>query len=122
METPYEVEFYVTADGKCPVREFLDERIPKHRAKIVKWIAKLEEFGPNLPRPYADVLEGPIRELRIQFGNLNYRVLYFFEKRFVLLTHGIVKQAGAVPQEEIDKAKRYKMDWLNRKSVTGKEF
>ncbi len=121
METPYEVEFYVTADGECPLREFLKERIPKHRAKIVKWIAKLEEYGPHLPRPYADVLEGPIRELRIQFGNLNYRILYFFEKRFVFLTHGMVKQAGVVPHEEVNRAKRYRMDCLNRKSIAGKE-
>lgn len=101
-------------NGHCPIDDFLDELIPKHRAKIEKWIAKLEEYGPNLPRPYADVLEGPIRELRIQFGHINYRVLYFIYEKVVLLTHGIVKKTGNMPSAEIDRAKRYMQDWMLR--------
>ena len=110
----YEVEFYTTARGECFVDEYLDEMLPKHRAKVEKWIEKLEEHGPHLPRPYADVLDGPIRELRIQFGNLRYRILYFFHRKIVLLTHGIIKKTGPVPPEEIDRAKRYMNDWLSR--------
>jgi phage-related protein len=111
---PYEVEFYTTSNGHCPVDEYLDDLVPKHRAKVEKWIEKLEEYGPNLPRPYADVLQGPIRELRIQFGHMNYRILYFIHKKIVLLTHGILKKTGPVPREEIDRAKRYMHDWLLR--------
>ena len=110
----YEVEFYETSSGVCPVDEYLDSLVPKHRAKVERWIEKLEEHGPNLPRPYADVLEGPIRELRIQFGHMKYRILYFIHKRIVLLTHGIVKKTGPVPPEEIDRAKRCMHDWLSR--------
>lgn len=110
----YEVEFYTTAGGDCPVDEYLDDLAPKHRAKVEKWIEKLEEYGPNLPRPYADVLEGPIRELRIQFGHMKYRILYFIHKKIVLLTHGIVKKTGPVPEEEIDRSRRYMQDWLAR--------
>jgi phage-related protein len=110
----YEAEFYVTLSGDCPVDEYLDDLVLKHRAKVEKWIEKLEEQGPNLPRPYADVLEGPIRELRIQFGHMKYRILYFIHKRIVLLTHGIVKKTGPVPPGEIDRAKRCMYDWLSR--------
>ena len=109
---PYEVEFYTTPSGDCPIDEYLDEMVSKHRAKVEKWIEKLEEYGPNLPRPYADILDGPIRELRIQFGHMKYRILYFIHKKIVLLTHGIVKKTGPVPSEEIERTKRYMHDWL----------
>jgi len=110
----YAVEFYTTARGDCPIDDFLDDLNQKHRAKVEKFIGLLEEKGPNLPRPYADTLQGPIRELRVQFGNMQYRILYFFHERIVLLTHGMAKKTGPVPQEEIERAKRYRSDWLER--------
>lgn len=111
----YEIEFYVADNGKCPMDEFLDGLIPKQRAKVERWFEQLEIYGPNLPRPYADMLVSPIRELRIQFGNLNFRVLYFIHRKIVLLTHGILKKTGPVMQNEIDRAMRYMNDWLVRK-------
>ena len=113
-ERPYEAEFFRTSRGDCPVDDYLDEIPPKHKAKVERWIDRLEEHGPNLPRPYADVLQGPIRELRVQFGNLQYRILYFFHKRVIVMTHGIVKKTGPVPVEEIERAKRYMEEWLSR--------
>lgn len=74
----YEVLFYETAEGRCPAREFLDGLAPKVRAKVAKWLELLEREGPRLPRPYADVVRGKIRELRVSFGGLHHRFLYFF--------------------------------------------
>lgn len=99
--------------------EFLDGLLPKHRAKVERWIEQLEIHGPNLPRPYADMLVSPIRELRVQFGNLNYRVLYFIHERIVLLTHGILKKTGPVPANEIVRAQRCMKDWLVRAGTGG---
>jgi hypothetical protein len=111
---PYIVEYYTTERGDCPVQEFIDSMVEKHKAKTEKWIEMLEEYGPDLPRPYADVLDGPIRELRVKFGNLQYRILYAFRGKIVLLTHGFLKKTWAVSQEEIDRAKRYLNDWISR--------
>jgi hypothetical protein len=112
----YVVEYYRTDRGDCPIEEFLESLIEKHRAKIEKFIEMLEEYGPDLPRPYADVLDGPVRELRIKFGNLQYRILYAFRGKIVLLTHGFVKKTWAVNQREIDRAKKYLSDWISRNS------
>jgi len=57
--------------------EFLNGVNVKIRAKIVKWIEKLENEGPNLPRPYADIIRGKIRELRVNFGSNDYRFCIF---------------------------------------------
>ncbi|MBU0693190.1 MAG: hypothetical protein KKC11_00755 [Candidatus Omnitrophica bacterium] len=57
----YEVIFYEDRRGRCPVDEFLDDLQPKVRAKVEKWIEKLEKEGPSLPRPFADIVRGKIR-------------------------------------------------------------
>ena len=47
----YELIFYTTAQGDCPVREFLDEMDSKPRAKLLRFLGHLEVQGPDLPRP-----------------------------------------------------------------------
>ena len=110
----YEIIFYATSQGDCPIREFLDEIDEKPRAKIMKFISHLEQQGPDLPRPYADTLRDKIRELRVPYGKLQWRVLYFFDDKRVVLTHGFLKKTQAVPAEEIDRALRRMRDWLGR--------
>jgi phage-related protein len=110
----YEVFYYQTLRGDCPVNEFIGCLPVKIRAKLQKWFQKLEEHGPNLPRPYADVVHGKIRELRLVFASNHYRFLYFFEGKKVILTHGFLKKSDKVPREEIDRAEKFKIDFENR--------
>lgn len=84
----YVVEFYKDRKGRCFTPRFLDGLQTKVRAKVAKWIDKLEQEGPNLPRPYADKVRGKIRELRIVFGSNYYRFLYFFFGKRIIITHG----------------------------------
>lgn len=95
--------------------KFLDRLDRKVQAKVEKWFDLLEETGPNLSRPYADVIEGPIRELRVGFGHLEIRLLYFFSGRtIIVMTHGFLKKTRAVPPEEIQRALRARTEWLIR--------
>ena len=110
----YKVEFYIAADGSSPVDEFLEEINKTHRGKVIRWLTYLEKEGPNLPRPYADVLEGKIRERRIAIAHHEYRFLYFFHGRTAVITHGILKKTDRVPPNEIERAKRHMADWINR--------
>lgn len=110
----YEIIFYTTAQGDCPVREFLEELEKKPRAKILRFVDHLETQGPNLPRPYADMLRDKIRELRVPYGRLQFRILYFFDGRQVVLTQGFLKKTAAVPEEEIQRALRRMADWHGR--------
>lgn len=99
--------------------EFLDEVNPTHRGKIERWFTFLARDGPNLPRPYADVLEGKIRELRIPIAHHQYRFLYFFHGRLAVVTHGFLKKTRDVPKEEIERANRYMQDWMRRYGQDG---
>lgn len=90
--------------------EWLDNlrSLPKHRAKCIKSIELLKASGYNLRRPYAAPLRGEIYELRVKYGHVNYRMLYFFHgNTAVVLTHGLTKEKE-VPPVEIDRAIRLK--------------
>lgn len=75
----------------------------------------LQEHGPNLKRPYADILRDDIRELRVGFASSQYRAFYFFMAgAHIVITHGILKNMDKVPPGEIERAIRYKRDWEER--------
>ena len=110
----YEVEFYKDRKERCFTTEFLNELQTKVRAKVVKWIEKLEKEGPNLPRPYADIIRGKIRELRVSFGSSEYRFLYFFFDKRIIITLGFLKKTDRIPEGEIERAERIMQDFLQR--------
>jgi hypothetical protein len=53
----YTVIYYETKTVECPVQDFINSRKEKNQVKIINQIELLEEFGPQLPRPYADILQ-----------------------------------------------------------------
>lgn len=110
----YEVEFYCDRRGECPVSGFLAGLAPKARAKAAKWIQILQERGPALKRPFADILRDGIRELRVSFGRLEIRLLYFIEGRSIVICSGFLKKTAAVPEGEIARAAGCREDWLGR--------
>ena len=114
MKNRYQVLFYQTSAGNCPCEEFLNKLPVKVRAKIAKWIEKLEEQGPDLPRPYADIVRGKIRELRLIFASNQYRLLYFFHGKNIVVTSGFIKKTDAVPENEIFRAEKAMCDFEKR--------
>ncbi|MBQ9982237.1 MAG: type II toxin-antitoxin system RelE/ParE family toxin [Oscillospiraceae bacterium] len=61
-------------------------------------------------------MDDGIFELRAKIGSDISRVLYFFViGRKIILTNGFIKKTQKTPKEEIEKAKRYRADYLNRK-------
>jgi phage-related protein len=111
----WNVVFYETEEGVCEVLDFLEGRKESAQAKAIAWINKLEQEGPQLPRPYADILRDGIHELRIKMSGDQVRVLYFFiHKDVIVLTHSFIKNTSAVPESEINKAIQIQKDFLKR--------
>jgi hypothetical protein len=98
----------------CPVSEFIEARQQKHQVKILRFLDLLEQQGPTLPRPYADILREGIHELRIKLSGEQVRLLYFFcYQRFIILYHAIVKNTDRVPERIIDEVIRYRSAFLD---------
>lgn len=111
----FEIEYYETENGRCPVVEFLDSIDIKLAAKALEKIDLLEDLGTALRGPNCKHLKDGIYELRPRVGNNQVRILYFFvvgEK--IVLTHGFVKKTQKTPQKEIRKAFQYRADYLTR--------
>lgn len=108
----YEITFYDTEDGKCPVQEFMDSLAPN---KTLRTIDLLETNGPRLREPYSKPLEDGIFELRTKQGSDITRVLYFFFiGQKVVLTNGFVKKTQKTVKTQKDLAKKYKADYERR--------
>lgn len=113
--TKWNVLFYESEDGRCEVEDYLNGRKVSNKAKAFAWIQMLEEHGPQLPRPYADILRDGIHELRVKMSGDQGRVLYFFTFRdIIVLTHPFTKNTSKVPTEEIEKAVRIRNEFLRR--------
>jgi phage-related protein len=112
----FEIEFYETAEGRSPVREFLEEikaAAPDDLAAILAGLTKLrrrEYHRPPLSKPVAH----GIYELRY-LGRLSARVFYFFAQgRRIVLVHGIIKKGQRIPKRHIELALSRKEEWEQR--------
>lgn len=111
----WKVLYYEDPKGQCPVFDFIQKRKVNDRQKLMNWIEQLEENGPQLPRPYADLLDNGIHELRVKLSGDQVRVLYFFcYKDYIILTHSFIKRQSQVPKKEIQKAHNMREEFLER--------
>ena len=112
----FEVEFYETKNGIQPVREFILSQEKKFIAKTLDMIQLLQDNGYQLREPYSKALENGIFELRIKLGNNISRIMYFFYvDQHIILTNGFIKKTQKTPRNEIEKAKKYRADYMDRK-------
>jgi hypothetical protein len=111
----YQIIYYQTPRGEEVVKSFLDGLEKKVQGKIYFSIALLQEQGPNLKRPYADIVQGKIRELRVRFAHNQIRILYFFfHNDQIILLNGFKKKEWAIDLREIEKARQRMEDWIAR--------
>lgn len=114
----FEIIFYDKADGREPAKEFILSLDKKMRAKMLRTITMLADNGPDLREPYSKPLGDGIFELRAKQGSDITRVLYFFiVGRKIVLTNGFIKKTSKTPSTEIERAKNYRTDFMNRKEA-----
>ena len=112
----FEAIFYDLPDGREHAREFLDSLDVKMRAKMVRTIELLQHNGTSLREPYSKALEDGIFEVRAKVGSDISRVLYFFfVGHRIVLTNGFIKKTQKTPSGEIERAKAYRREYLDRK-------
>ena len=111
----FEIIFYNKPDGSEPAKDFLLSLDKKMRAKIIMLIELLAENGSELREPYSKHLVDGIFELRARIGSDISRVLYFFVVgKKIIITNGFVKKTQKTPNAEIELAKKYRNEFLNR--------
>ena len=110
-----EIIFYKTETGKKPAEEFVLSLGNLLRAKTIRTILRLRDYGHMLREPDSKPLRDGIFELRTEADGELSRVLYFFVVgNKAVLTHGFVKKTQKTPSAEIEKAIAYRKKYLEQ--------
>jgi len=115
MEKEWKIIFYRDDTGISEFEEFVKTLSDKDKDKVEAIVELLKEKGIGLHRPYSDILKDGIHELRIKLSRGDTRTLYFFIfETYIILTHTFYKRTNEVPDSEINKALKYKQDFLSK--------
>lgn len=118
LNMQWKIEYYETAEGKSPVKEFIDSLLPESKAKYVFIADLLEEHGIVVREPYVKPLTGhrKLFEIRIKDKTNIHRIFYFaFTGRKFIFLHGFTKKTEKTPIREIEIAVKRMEDFLSRR-------
>lgn len=115
----YEVVFFQKENGDIPVLEFILSLNPKIRAKAYSEIELLKKHGSDLREPYVKPMKGyknkGLYELRVKFSSDISRIFYFaYKSNVFVLLHGFTKKTNKTPENEIQRARKNKIDYEKR--------
>ena len=112
----FTVEFYLTAAGRSPVEEFLEELKATDVddfAAVLAGLAKLKNRRYHR-EPLSKSLGKGLFELR-HVGKLNTRVLWFFMKgQRIIAVHGVRNKGQTIAAGDLKTATERMGDWLKR--------
>lgn len=105
---PWEINIFETLQGRKPVESFIRKLPAQLRAKLVRDIDLLADFGPDLGAPYVRKLTGTsveLWELRTRRAGDHVRTFFHvLDNERLLLLHCFRKKSRAAPKREIQTA------------------
>jgi len=111
------INFYTTAEGKCPIAVFLDSLSSKQAKKVTQVLQLIEELE-TVPSTYLKKLVNTddIWEVRVSVEGNIFRLLGFFDAgNLIVLNHAFQKKTEKTPRKEIKIAEKRRQDYLRRK-------
>jgi phage-related protein len=113
-EDKYKIIFFKKSNNRSPAIDYIEKLPEKDQIKIFDFISSLSLYVEFRKEPISRHLMGKLRELKVDFSNNRYRVIYFFRigKRIVIL-RAFSKKTSKTPNQEINKAMNYMQEYLN---------
>ena len=107
------VHFFLTSNGKEPVRDWLKEMNRENRKTIGEDI-KLVQFRWPLGMPLVRKMEVDLWEVRSKLSNNTIaRTFFTVTNNQMILLHGIIKKSEKTPKKDLDLARTRKKQWHN---------
>lgn len=103
------VRFYVTDQGREPVREWLKSQSPENRKTIGADI-KAVQFGWPLGMPWVRKMDTGLWEVRSTTDAGIARVFFTTVGSVMVLLHGFIKKSGRTPTNDLKLAMRRAKD------------
>jgi phage-related protein len=109
----FQIEAVVLPNGDVPAEEWLESLSQKHQQKFASLFAMLADVGKLWNERKFKHLEGSdqIFEFKVDDGRI---LCFFFVGQRVILTHGFAKKSAKTPKGEIERAEKYKSDFISR--------
>jgi phage-related protein len=108
----YTVELAITANGRCPGKDFLKNLSKPDKAKVLKIIEQLADEGKVASREQFKKIEGEnffeIKKFQIRMP------CYFQPGGRIIITHGFMKKGESIHPEEIKRMKRIRDEYEQR--------
>ena len=96
-------------------KEFFDSLNEGVQNKIL-YVLMLLETQDRIPLKFMRIIEDGLYELRIEYEGNIYRIFFCLDKgHIVILFNGFQKKTQKTPQNEIEKAKKLKKEYYERK-------
>ena len=114
---PWEIEYYQSAGGSVPVTEFVEGLSLQAKAKFIRSLELLEEYGLLLREPWVRNVRGvaKLRELRFtSFGEIYPFFFFAVTGRKLILLHGFKKKSQETPRRELKTAEARMKDYVQR--------
>lgn len=116
----FRVDYVELESGNIPFEKFLNSISKQERVEIISMIEELrrklsqnEKVSIKISRHIRD----GIFELRVKHLNKISRVFYFFQiGKLIVITHGFIKKTQTTPNEEIEKALKYRNLYIRLKN------
>lgn len=107
------VVFFRTAAGNEPVRDWIRELDRADRVRIGEDV-KLVQYRWPLGMPLVRKLEADLWEVRTRLsGERTARIFFTVRAGEMILLHSFVKKSQKTPVNELDLARRRKIQWLS---------
>lgn len=97
----WKVNFFQTARGEYPVKDFIEQQDISTQTKIAHSIRLLINYGPFLKPPDIKKLQDKLYELRIP-GKIAIRILYTPASGEYCLLQAFKKKSQKTPRKEIE--------------------
>ena len=113
----FKIEYYQKLDKTKPVDDFINSLNDKLKAKTLRDLKLLQEFGNELRKPQSSIAskKDGIFELRSKQGSDISRIFYFFiVGKTIILTNGYIKKQNKISKPDLELAIGYKNDYIKR--------
>ena len=115
----WRVEYYEQSNGRKPVFEFIEGLPTKDKAKVLKELELLEDYGIVMGPPRATKITGEkykkLWELRIKYNRNCYRIFYFlYIGRLFILLHAVIKKKNKTNENDLEISKKRMLNYISK--------
>lgn len=111
------IEYFRSATGKKPVKDFIDSLAPKDRSRVFRGLLLLEEFWPRLGMPHVRSITGEpgLWELRVDGDRKTFRIFFGQSGGKIILLHAVVKKSQRLSPKDTRLAAERLNAWRNER-------